>query len=626
MATTIDLRPKPEVKPVIRHSAWKLVAFALAMLAALGALVARLTQVQIVEGPKFADAARANQIRRIPVAAPRGRILDRHGVVLVRSRPSFVVAVIPSEVKDSAAEIRLLATTIGVPEPKLWNTLLHHRGVTYANFDEVETYEPYGPVILASDMTSTQMARLAEAQDQLPGIDLEAQPVRDYPHRTYGSHIFGYVGQITEDEYKTLKAKGYTPNDVIGKEGLEFHYDSFLRGVPGGEQIEVNAQGQLVRRLGPVDPTPGDSLRLTLDWRMQMIAERALNDELAAWGKLRGKRLAGAVVAIDPRDGGVLAMAAYPNFDPNDFTGGIKESVYSRYLNDPLRPLYNRAIGAATPTGSTFKMVTGSGAISSGVIEPNQVLYDSGAWNCHGFVFRDIAAGGLGETDFVRALAASSDGYFYQLGYRLGHERLRYYALQYGLAAKTGIDIPGEYEGNWPTNEWSMKNFGLPLEPSDVCQLAIGQGAMQATPLQMANVTATVVNGGTLYRPHFVAEIRNPSGGLVKSFDNDIIRHVDVTQEALREVRAGMDKVTDPGGTAYGLAIPGLPFGGKTGTAETDGGDGPNTTWFVAYAPSAHPTVALAVFVERSGGYGAQVAAPIAQRTLAEYFGKKVPQ
>jgi penicillin-binding protein 2 len=618
---TVAEAPRP-----FPRGTWRMVVFALGLCLALALLIARLTQVQLVDGARYAAAARANQIRRIPVAAPRGRIYDRNGVVLVRSRPSFVCAMIPSDVHDINATMHELAIVLAVPEALLWKRLLHHRGINYANFDEVATYEPYGPILLANDLTSAQMTRLAESQDRLPGLDLEAEPVRDYPYHKLGSHFFGYVGQITEDEYATLRSKGYTANDVIGKEGLEQHYDAYLRGRPGGQQIEVNAQGQLVRRLSPIDPVPGDGLVLSIDWRLQTLTENALRDQLAAVSKLRGHPVAGAVVAIDPSDGGVLALASYPNFDPNDFTNGIKESTFARYLNDPLHPLYDRAIGAATPTGSTFKMVTGSGAITSGVIGQDQVLYDSGAWNCHGHTFVDIASGGLGTTDFVHALAASSDGYFYQLGYRLGHERLRHFALQYGLGSTLGIDIPGEYPGNWPTNAWSMKVYGLPLEPSDVCQLAIGQGAMQATPLQMANVTATVVNGGTLYAPHLVEAIRNADGQIVKRFDHQIIRHVAVTPESLREVRAGMDQVTMPWGTAYGEDVPGLPYGGKTGTAETDGGDGPNTTWFVAYAPSAHPKIALAVFMERSGGYGANTAAPVARRILAGYFHKKLPE
>jgi penicillin-binding protein 2 len=608
-------RPRP-----IGRTTWKFAAFVGVLALALAALVARLTQVQLLQGASYADAARANQVRRIPVAAPRGRIYDRNGVVLVRSRPSFVCALIPSEVHDPATTIRELARTLRVPEALLWRRLLHHHGTNYTSFAEVAAYEPYGPVILASDLSTAQIARVAEAQNDLPGVDVEAQPVRNYPYRTLGAHAFGYVGQITEDEYKLLRANGYTPNDVVGKDGLEARYDAELRGTAGGERIEVDAQGQLVRRLGPVTPVPGKSLVLAMDSRLQEIAETALRKELADRGKAVGRRLAGAVVVIDPRDGGVLALASSPTFDPNAFALGIKESTYARYLKDPLQPLYDRAIGAATATGSTFKMITGSAAISSGVIRPNQVLYDSGSWNCHGVLFSDIAAGGLGTTDFVRAVAASSDGYFYQLGYRLGHARLRYYALQFGLDKRLGIDLPGEYPGNWPTNEWSMKTYGLPLEPSDVCQLAIGQGAMQATPLQMATAAAAVANGGTLFRPHLVEQIRDASGRVVRRLDHEIVRRLPVTQEALREVRAGMDRVTDPGGTAYGEAVPGVPFGGKTGTVETDGGNGPNTTWFVAYAPSSHPRLAMAVFMERTGSYGASVAAPVAHDIIAAYL------
>ncbi|HTV74360.1 MAG TPA: penicillin-binding protein 2 [Candidatus Acidoferrales bacterium] len=605
---------------------WKLVVFIAGLALALAALVSRLTVVQIVEGPLYANKARENQIRRIPVAAPRGHIYDRNGVVLVRSRPSFVCGLVPSEVHDITMTLRAISKIVNVPVDVLQHRLLHHRGIDYDNFDEVATYEPYGPVILASDLSTAQMARLAEAQTHLPGVDLEAQPVRDYPYGGLGSHLFGYVGQITEDEYAARKNQGYTPNDVVGKDGLEAAYDNVLRGIPGGDQIEVDAQGQLVRRLAPVESVPGDSLVLSIDWRLQELAESALRTHIDDVAKLRKRSISGAVVVLDPYSGAVLAMASYPNFNPNDFATGIKESTYSRYLNDPLKPLYNRAIGAATATGSTFKMVTGSGAISSGVIAPDQVLYDSGYWNCYGALFRDIAAGGLGTTDFVRALAASSDGYFYQVGYRMGHARLRYYALQYGLGHTLGIDIPGEYPGNWPTEQWMQETFGpqYHLEPSDVCQLAIGQGAMQATPLQMADIVATVVNGGTLYRPRLVWRIRNAAGVTVRSFRPDVIRHVNVTQIALRQVRAGMAEVTDPIGTAYGLAIPGIPFAGKTGTVETDGGDGPNTTWFVAYAPIDHPKIAMAVFMERSGGYGADTAAPVAHDIIASYLANTV--
>lgn len=595
------------------------------MAIAIAAIIARLAYVQLVDGKVYASAARANQVRLIPVAAPRGLILDRDGKVLVRSRPSFTVALIPSEVKDIDATIATLASTLQVPPQALWGRLYHHHNVNYENFAQVQTYEPYGPVILASDLKTWQMARLAEAQPDLAGVDLEEQPVRNYPYGKMAANLFGYVGQISESEYEQLKSQHYTPNDVIGKDGIEATYDKYLKGTPGGQQVMVNAWGGVVGHEKFLKYKPGDVLVLNLDLRLQEIAQRAMVQGLQSWAKTSGKkRLSGGLVILDPWTGGVLAMVSLPTFNPNDFATPISTREYDRYILDRLRPLYNRAIGAATPTGSTFKMVTGSAAISSGVIKPHQVLYDSGAWECHGVRFVDLAAGGLGNAEFTQALAASSDGYFYQLGYRLGHERLRYYALQYGLDADTGIDLPGEFPGNWPTNAWTEKVYGVPLEPSDVCQLAIGQGAMEATPLQMANVAAAVVNGGTLYEPHVVKEIRTPTGEVLKRYHPIVIRHVAVTQEALREVRTGMDHVTSPGGTAYGLAIDGFPYGGKTGTVETDGGRGPNTTWFVCFAPAKHPIMTIAIFVERSGGYGANVAAPIARRILAEYFHKKI--
>jgi penicillin-binding protein 2 len=599
---------------------WRIVAFVALVLLALAALVARLIEVQVFDGERYRQQALANQIRLIPVAAPRGIMYDRHGTVLVRSRPSFVVGLIPSQVTDIDSDLQRLSTAIGVPVATLRERLLHHRGIDYKTFDEVVVNEPYGPVVLARDLPVASTARLSELLSDMPGVDLEVQPVRDYPHGPLGSHIFGYVGAITEEEYKTLAREGYSPNDVIGKDGLEYQYDRYLRGIPGGERVMVNSSGSVVANVASQSPVPGDTLVTNLDWHLQSIVESALADGIARWG--RGRRLSGAVVVEDPWTGGILALASYPNFDPRDFSAE-RSSRVRRYLTDASEPLFDRAIAAATPTGSTFKMVTGSAAITERVVRVDQVVYDSGGWNCGGYYARDIASGGMGNTTFVPALAASSDGYFYRLAWWLGNARLRKYALAFGLNAKSGIDVPGENEGNWPTNAWEMRNFGVPMEPSDSCFLGIGQGAMQATPLQIANVASTVINGGTLWRPQVVREIRDPHGAIVKSLPPVAIRQVPVTQEALAAVRAGMARVTDPGGTAAGLGIDGLPYSGKTGTAETAGGNGPNTTWFVAWAPSNHPTIALAVFVDRSGGYGAQVAAPIARDIFVRYFKKK---
>ncbi len=611
------LERRPIERPI-----WRIVLFSLAIACVFVVLTAKLARVELVHGAAYRAQAQANQIRVIRVAAPRGLIYDRRGKVLVRNRPSFVVALIPSEIHHIHAEMATLARMIGAPQARLYHRLLHHRGINYTNFAQVADDEPYGPVILARNLTVAQVARLSERLHDLSGVDLEVQPVREYPYGKLGSHLFGYVGAITEREYERLKGQGYSPNDVIGKDGLEAEYDRYLRGKPGGQRIVVDAAGQVVPgdRLPPKRAVPGDSLILNIDWRLQVIAEHALAAGIAGQERAVGRKLAGAVVIEDPWNGAILALASYPNFNPNKFANGISTKTFERYLTDPTRPLFDQAIAAATPTGSVFKLIPGTGAITDGLIGPNEIIYDSGEWNCHGAIFRDIVAAGLGNTTFVPALAASSDGYFYQVAYRLGNKRMRRWALRFGLAQRTGIDLPGEYPGNWPTNAWMIKNLGEPLYPSDVCSLGIGQGAMQATPVQMANVVSVVVNGGTLFRPRIVSEIRSPGGHIIKRFPPHVIRRVPGSQTAFATVRAGMAQVTSPIGTAYGMGIPGFPYGGKTGTVQTEGGNGPNTTWFVCFAPLKHPQLAMAVYVEKSEGYGANVAAPIARRILIRYF------
>lgn len=602
----------------------RIIAFAAFVAIVFVALVVRLSNIQLVHGDEYREAAQANQVRLIPVAAPRGIIYDRTGKVLVRSKPSFVVGLIPSEVKDVNAELATVSRTIGVPQAQLQNTLLHHLGINYKNFDEVVTYEPYGPVILARGLRVATVARLSELLNDLPGVDLEVQPIRDYPMHDDGAHIFGYVGQISADEYKQLKDKGYSPNDVIGKDGLERQYDTYLRGKPGGQRVVVDASGRVVpdESLPAKAATPGDGLVLNIDWRLEAIVAQQLKTHLDALSNRLGRRISGGIVALDPYTGGVMALASYPSYDPNAFASDDSRRI-AHYLLDPANPLFDNAISAYTPTGSTFKMVTGTAVISEGKVKPTDVIYDSGAWNCGGYYARDIAAGGLGRTTFAHALAASSDGYFYQMAWRLGNPLLRKWALLFGLDAVSGIDLPGEGKGNWPTDAWMMKNYGVPLEPSDVCFLGIGQGAMQATPLQIANVASAVINGGTLYRPQVVRRIVSPSGKTIKTFSPIVIRHIPAKNGALAAVREGMAQVTQPWGTAYGLAIPGLPYSGKTGTVETAGGNGPNTTWFVAWAPTQNPKFAMAVYVDRSGGYGANIAAPIAHDILVKYFKKK---
>lgn len=595
--------------------------FLLSIAVAIGCVATRVAYLQTVDFAHFEAASRANRIRLLPVDAPRGLIVDRNGIVIARSRPSYVCTIIPSEVRDIASTMDELAAVLRTPVAALERRMLHHQGNVYANFQALLASEPFTPIPVARNLTTTQVARLEESLDTLTGVDVEAQAVRDYPFSGVGSHLLGYVGAITPEEYRAHEHSGYYVDDLIGKDGLELQYDRYLHGQHGGRQILVDAQGRPVQELARRPSMPGARLELTLDWRLQRIVETSLHRQLEHWSAKTHRRLAGAIVVLDVRNGEVLALASQPNFNPNAFAAGINQKHFDAYLDDSMHPLYDRAIAAATAVGSTFKLVTGAAAITLHLIDPKRVVFDTGRYACHGVMFEDVAGGGLGRINFTQALAGSSDGYFYHVADLIGHPRLRQAALAFGLGAASGIDLPGEFAGLWPTNAWSMQTYHVPLEPSDVCQLGIGQGAMEATPLQMADVTSIVANGGDLYRPHILRDIVWPNGRIEEQKNAELIRHVPISGEALAAVRNGMAAVTGPRGTAAGYQLAELPFAGKTGTVETDGGHGPNTTWFVAYAPLQRPEIALAVYMERTGNYGSQVALPVARQILSGYAG-----
>ncbi|MEO9170494.1 MAG: hypothetical protein ABI282_04210, partial [Candidatus Baltobacteraceae bacterium] len=304
----LDRRRFPRVSWT--KSPWRIAGFATVIAIAVFSVVFRLVQVQVAQGEMYQAAAQANQVRLIRVAAPRGIIYDRNGKVMVRSRPSFVVGLIPSEVTDVNAELTTLSRTLGINEATLWKRMLHHRGVNYESFDQLQVYEPYGPVVLATGLPVATVARLSELLSDLPGVDLEAQPIRDYPYKGAGAHVFGYVGQITQSEYNERKHQGYSPNDVVGKDGLEYAYDKYLRGEPGGQRVVVDATGSVVPsiKLPSKAAIPGDTLITNTDLRLQQIVDRALADGIQRWA--HGHKLSGAVVVEDPWTGGILAMAS----------------------------------------------------------------------------------------------------------------------------------------------------------------------------------------------------------------------------------------------------------------------------------------------------------------------------
>jgi penicillin-binding protein 2 len=592
---------------------------------ALGILFARLIYVQLEQGDYFGRLADLNQLRTIPVTAPRGVLFDRNGIVIARNRPSFVVQIVPMQIQDPTSEIAELAALLGISEGEVWHRLLHQNGVTYRDFSSLAGAIPLGPINIADDLTPAEVGTFSERSERFPGMSVELVPVRDYPHHTLGSHFLGYVGQITESEYKTRKNRGYGANDIVGKEGLEYTYDRWLRGRSGGRRIKVNSAGEAVAMVGNFAATPGNDLALNIDWHLQRAAETAVAEQIRTVAKLVGHRIGGSAIVEDPNSGAILALVSQPNIDPNDFAAGISEKRYAAYLNDPLRSLFNRAISGAYPTGSTFKMITSSAALATGLMNVNSTRYCGGAFDLNGYVFYDDRAGGHGSLTITQGITESCDVFFYQLGHELGIDRIDKYAAAYGIGKRTGIDLPGETTGTLPTPQWKERLYKDVWYAGDTVSVSIGQGYLEASPIQMLKVVSAVANGGTLYAPQLVSEVRDSHGRAVKTFGPVTEGRVPVSESDLAIIRQGMLGVIESDyGTAHNIFIPGFHYAGKTGTAENvptiDNPSGSNHAWFVCFAPYDHPKIAIVVFMDQSGGFGAVNAAPVAQAIVKSYF------
>jgi penicillin-binding protein 2 len=614
-------QPHDTDAPRIRRT----VAFFVLIIIALAILFGRLAKLQLRQGVYYERLANLNQIRTIPITAPRGILYDRNGVVIARNRPSFVVQIVPMQLKEPKSEIAALARLLDVQANDLWRRLMYQNGVAYRDFDTLAANIPIGPLNIAEDLTPAQVGRFSERADQFPGMNVELIAVRQYPHHTLGSHFLGYVGQITEAEYKERKSEGYGPNDVVGKDGVEYTYDRWLRGRQGGRPFKVNAAGVAVASFQSSPPVPGNDLVLNVDWRLQRAAEAAMARQISIIARRIGHRTGGAAIVEDPNSGAILAFVSQPNIDPNDFAAGISQKRYDAYLSDPLHSLFNRAITGAYPTGSTFKMVTSSAALASGLMNADSTRYCGGAFDLNGFIFNDDAPGGHGTLNITSAIAESCDVFFYQVGHELGIDRLDHYAAAYGIGRPTGIDLPGETSGILPTPAWKARVYKDEWYGGDTVNMAIGQGYLEASPIQMLTIASAVANGGTLYEPRLVSQVRDPHGRVIATFPSVVMGHVSVPEDDLALVRRGMlGAIESPYGTAHNVEIPGFHFAGKTGTAENvptvDNPSGRNHAWFVCFAPYDQPKIAVVVFMDQSGGFGAVNAAPVAQAIVQAYF------
>ena len=564
----------------------------------IAVLIGRAADLQIYQGEYYAGLADGNRIRIVPSMAPRGTFYDRNGELLVTNRPGFSVSLLPLTAPISDDVIDRLSDLLKVPTDEIKTKIAGHSG--------------FNPIRIKTDVTPDIVSIIEEQKSQYPGVVIEVTPIRDYILKQEGAHTFGYVSEINDTELEKMKDEGYKSGDIIGKFGLEKVYDKELRGENGGQQVEVDVSGKPVQILGRKEPIPGDDLELTIDINLQQAAEKAVDEQLTQIGAH-----AAAAVVMNPQTGEILAMVSRPAFDPNLFAHGISSKDWNQLNNNPYHPMDNKTITGEYPPGSTFKIVTGTAALTEGVVTPDEQIFDSGH---HWIIPKGNADGeALGWLNFRTALAHSDNVYFYEMGNRLGIDRLEKYARMFGLGAKTGIDLPYEATGLVANRRYKEKNFDDgEWYLSETFDAAIGQGFNLVTPLQAAMVMGEIAADGKRYKPHVVNRIIAPDGSVVKDFQPELLSQLDVPEEDIKLVQDGLHDVTKYGTAASSFRGFTVDIAGKTGTAENS--QGRDHGWFVAYGPFDNPNIVVAVIVE-NGGYGSQSAVPIGRKILEAAFG-----
>ncbi|MDR5708326.1 MAG: penicillin-binding protein 2, partial [Armatimonadota bacterium] len=548
-------------------SARRIAALTAVFTGALGLVGLRLWQLQVLQGAYYDQLAQGNRLRINRLAAPRGLILDRRGIPLATNRPSFSVAVLPMALLDRRRVLEDLSRVLGVPEVEIR--------------EKLREAPPFALVRIQRDVGIRVLTTLEERRADLQGVVVIADPLRSYPRGTLAAHVLGYLGEISGPELQRLRSWGYEAGDLIGKMGVERQYDRLLRGEDGEQVVEVDAAGRPLRMLRQQEGRPGHTVVLTLDLRLQEAAERAL-----------GAR-PGAVVAMDPRTGEILAMASWPSYDPNLFAVGISPEVWRRIAGDRRMPLLNRALAAAYEPGSVFKVVTGLAALHTSAADTSSTFFCPGSLTLGGRVFRDLRA--HGRVTFRSGVAQSCNVMFWQLGLRVGPTHLARMARSLGLGERTGVDLPGEVEGIVPTVEYKRQVFGEPWYPGDTLNMAIGQGFTLVTPLQVARMMAAVANGGQVPQPRLLRSILSPEGRVLYTSRPVVLRRLSLPPRAWAAIREGLVAVVEEG-TGRAAAVEGLTVAGKTGSAETPRGR-PHA-WFAGYAPAEDPRLVVVVLVE----------------------------
>ena len=585
--------------------------FALALFVVL---FVRLWLLQVAGGEEHLAEANSNRTREFRVRAPRGEILDRDGEVLVSNRTSLALQLnptkLPADEAERRRELRELAELTHTTLPGIRKEIREQQEVS-----------PGAPVTLRRDVGDFLVYYIQENQKRFPGVAVERVFVRRYPQGMLAAHVLGNTGEVDPEELKEERFRGVEPGDQVGKEGVEDTYDRFLRGKPGLTRIQVDASGQPTPggQLVSQSPTPGRNMRLTLDLDLQEVGDAALSEQ----------GLYGGYVAMDVRNGEILAMGSNPTFDPAVLTRPLtQKQVKALYQDEIAAPLTNRAIAGAYPTGSTFKPITSIAALASGEVTPTEEIYDDGVFTLGGIDFKNAGGVAHGSVSMQRALEVSSDVYYYTLGDRMyPGTKLQEWAHRLGIGRETGIDIPGERPGLLPTPAWRNELYrekltDRPWSAGDNVNLSVGQGDLQASPLQMAVAYATVANGGEVPRPHLGLQVEDTAGRVLRELEFPSTREVRIDPEWRDVILAGLHDAAQSGeGTSYAV-FGGFPVdvAGKTGTAERPPYD--DQSWYVVLAPYPNPEIVVAVTFEQ-GGFGADTAAPAALKILSEYFHKE---
>ena len=569
---------------------------------AFAAIFLKLFYLQILNYPEYRAMSDTNSLRLIPQKAPRGIITDRNGEILASNVPTYSLFLVPADMKTYQTTLVRLSQILEEPLSSL-EMLVESR----------RQRRKFEPIRLESHLDEDLVARIEENKVHLPGVYIQMEPERSYPHGELASHILGYIGETSEGDLSRLRESGYSVGDWIGKKGVERTYDKILRGQNGGVQVEVDASGVQRRTLAYKNPIQGQTLMLSIDWKIQKLAEELMGDQT------------GALVVCNPQNGEILAMVSHPNYDPNEFVGGISYKSWNKYMKDKLHPLQNRAIQGLYPPGSVFKTITTLAALEDHVLQldKDKVFLCRGIYWYKTWPYRCWRVSGHGWMNLERAIIESCDIFFLQLGLQVKVDKIYRVARRFGLGSKTKIDLDSEVPGLVPNPRWKESTQHMPWFPGNTIQMSFGQGYLLTTPLQMLDVASGLAMDGKIYRPHFMYRVVDQNTGrTVFEKAPELQQDAEMDQKYMDFIKMTMEKVVSSNsGTGKKARIPGVRVAGKTGTAENPHGD--SHAWFACFAPVAEPKVAVIALVE-NGGEGGIVAAPMAKRLMESALGQEV--